>query len=333
MRDCILGNFRRRLLTVMKTDSGLQRPSIMESLIRRHISIVHLAEQHISMDLTEGIREVLLTETFTGPIYNLHTFEKPADLQSGSAIELVSNWYIDNIVKDLNGAHVTFVPAHNCFKSSKHVGGCFAVSYTDAKELKSLISLFGGYGFDRLDVMMKEHIAALLNCIDTALRSNREALEAIAASLNSSDRIERDANLRQILDVETLVGFCIQAGQAIAFRRILVEAVGAVLEEKAPLIFSLLSGTSKHLPEEIPEKSEIRRLREISRSVGGVGGVVGHDMEWIHSVMEETGAAYDGSWSLLPYLCAAFMLSTLWSTACYDANNGGFNNNLYCLAT
>ncbi|KAL0011582.1 hypothetical protein SO802_006690 [Lithocarpus litseifolius] len=52
MRECILGNFRRGLLAVLKTDNDLQRPSILESLIHRHISIVHLAEQHISMDLT-----------------------------------------------------------------------------------------------------------------------------------------------------------------------------------------------------------------------------------------------------------------------------------------
>ncbi|KAK8946950.1 putative protein NAP1 [Platanthera zijinensis] len=329
MRDCILGNFRRRLLAVIRTDSGLQRPSIMESLIRRHISIIHLAEQHISMDLTEGIREVLLTETFTGPISNLHVFEKPANLQSGTAVEIVSNWYIDNIIKDLSGAGVMFVPNHNCFKSTKNVGGYFADSYTDVKELKSLICIFGGYGFDILDRMMKEHISALLNCIDTALRANRESLEAIARSLNSGNQIERDANLRQILDIETLVNFSVQAGHTMAFRRILVEAVGAVLEERAPLILSLLCGISKHLPEEIPEKSGISRLRKVSHSVGGIAG---HDMEWIHSVMEETGAAHDSSWSLLPYLCAAFMVSTTWSTTNYDVNTGVFNNNMHCLS-
>ncbi|KAK8961229.1 putative protein NAP1 [Platanthera guangdongensis] len=320
MRDCILGNFRRRLLAVIRTDSGLQRPSIMESLIRRHISIIHLAEQHISMDLTEGIREVLLTETFTGPISDLHVFEKPANLQSGTAVEIVSNWYIDNIIKDLSGAGVI---------APKMLADILQTRTHDVKELKSLICIFGGYGFDILDRMMKEHISALLNCIDTALRANRESLEAIARSLNSGNQIERDANLRQILDIETLVNFSVQAGHTMAFRRILVEAVGAVLEERAPLILSLLCGISKHLPEDIPEKSEISRLRKVSHSVGGIAG---HDMEWIHSVMEETGAAHDSSWSLLPYLCAAFMVSTIWSTTNYDVNTGVFNNNMHCLS-
>ncbi|KAJ0982841.1 hypothetical protein J5N97_011096 [Dioscorea zingiberensis] len=122
MRDCILGNFRRRLLTVLKTDNGLQRPSVVESLIRRHISIIHLAEQHISMDLTEGLREVLLMEAFTGLVSNLHNFEKPAGMQTGSAVEFICHWYMENIVKDSSGAGIVFMPMRNCFTSSQPVG-------------------------------------------------------------------------------------------------------------------------------------------------------------------------------------------------------------------
>jgi NCK-associated protein 1 len=80
MRECILGNFKRRLHAVLRADSCLQRPSVMESLLRRHLSIVHLAEQHISMDLTEGVREILLAESFTGPISNLHFLDKPVEV-------------------------------------------------------------------------------------------------------------------------------------------------------------------------------------------------------------------------------------------------------------
>ena len=185
MRECILGNFRRRLLTVLKTDNDLQRPSVLESLLHRHISIVHLAEQHISMDLTQGIREVLLSEAFSGPVSSLHLFEKPADLNTGSAAEAVCNWYIENIVKDISGAGILFAPVHKCFKSTRPVGGYFAESVTDLRELQSYVRIFGGYGVDRLDRMTKEHKAALLNCIDTSLRSNREMLEAVAASMHS----------------------------------------------------------------------------------------------------------------------------------------------------
>lgn len=329
MRDCILGNFRRRLLAVLKTDNDLQRPSVLELLIHRHIGIVHLAEQHISMDLTQGIREVLLAEAFSGPVSSLHSFEKPADQHTGSAIEIVCNWYIENIVKDTSCAGILFAPIHKCFRSARPVGGYFAESVTDVREMKAFVRIFGGYGVDRLDRMMREHTAALLNCIDTALRSNHEALEGIIGSMQSGDQIEREANLKQIVDMETVVGFCIQAGQALDFGLILAEAAGVVLEESVPLVFSLLAGVAKQLPDEIPEKEEIRRLRRVASSVGVVGE---HDTEWVHSILAEVGGASDGSWSLLPYLCATFMISNIWNTAAFNVDTGGFNNNIHCLA-
>ncbi|KAL5731384.1 histone chaperone [Ranunculus cassubicifolius] len=328
MRECILGNFRRRLLAVLKTDNDLQRPSVLEALIRRHISIVHLAEQHISMDLTQGIREVLLLETYSGPVSSLHLFEKPVDQRTGSAIESICHWYIENIVKDVSGAGLLFAPIHHCFRSTRPVGGYFAEFVTDLGELKSFVRIFGGYGVDRLDRLLKEHTAALLTCIDTSLRSNREALEGAAGNMHSGDRIEREHNLKQILDMDTVAGFCIQAGQALSFDLLLTKAAGSVLEEGAPLIHSLLDGVAKHLPDRVPEKAELRRLRWVAN---GVGVVSDHDSEWIRSILEDVGSAND-SWNLLPYLFAAFMTSNMWYTTAFNVDTGGFNNNIHCLA-
>ncbi|KAL1538464.1 histone chaperone [Salvia divinorum] len=329
MRECILGNFKRRLLTVLKTDSDLQRPSVLESLIRRHTSIVHLAEQHVSMDLTNGIREILLAETYSGPVSSLQLFEKPAEQQTGSATEAVCNWYIENIVKDVAGAGILFAPLHRCFKSTRPVGGYFAESVTDLTELKAFVRTFGSYGVDRLDRMLKEHTAALLNCIDTTLRANRENLEAVAGSMHSGDRMETEANIKQIVDMDTMVRFCIQAGQAIAFDSLLAEASGIVLKEGAPLIHSLLTGVAKHLPDEIPETKEIRRLRRVANSVNVFGD---HDFAWIRLILEEVGGATDGSWSLLPYLFATSMTSNIWYTTAFNVETGGFSNNVHCLA-
>ncbi|XP_058730657.1 protein NAP1 isoform X2 [Vicia villosa] len=329
MRECVLGNFRRRLLGVLKTDNDLQRPSVLESLIRRHVSIVHLAEQHISMDITQGIREVLLLESFSGPVSSLHLFEKPTDQHTGSATESVCNWYIENIIKDVSGAGILFVPIHKCFRSTRPVGGYFAESVTDLSELQAFVRIFGGYGVDRLDRMLKEHTAALLNCIDTSLRSNRDVLEAVASSLHAGDRFEREASMKQIVDLETVIGFCIQAGLALAFDRLLSEASGAILEEGAPLIHSLLTGVVKHLPDGVPEKEEIRRMRTVANTAGVVSD---HDSIWVRSILEDVGGASDGSWSLLPYLFATFMTSNIWSTTAFNVDTEGFSNNIHCLA-
>lgn len=314
---------------MLKTDSDLQRPSVLESLIHRHTSIVHLAEQHVSMDLTQGIREILLAETYSGPVSSLQLFEKTAEQQTGLATEAVCNWYIENIVKDVSGAGILFAPLHRCFKSTRPVGGYFAESVTDLRELKAFVRTFGSYGVDRLDRMLKEHTAALLNCIDTTLRANRENLEAVAGSMHSGDRMETEVNIKQIVDMDTMVRFCIQAGQAIAFGSLLAEASGIVLKEGAPLIYSLLAGVAKHLPDEIPEKKEIRRMRRVANTVN-VGG--DHDFEWVRSILEEVGGATDGSWNLLPYLFATLMTSFIWNTTAFNVDTGGFSNNIHCLA-
>lgn len=129
------------MLAVLKTENDLQRPSVLESLIRRHMSIVHLAEQHISMDLTHGIREVLLTEAFSGPVSSLHLFENPTEQLTGAATEVVCNWYMENIVKDISGAGILFTPTHRCFKSTRPVGGYFAESVTDLGELQAFVRI------------------------------------------------------------------------------------------------------------------------------------------------------------------------------------------------
>ena len=94
----------------------------------------------------------------------------------------------------------------------------------------------------------------------------------------------------------TLIGFCVLAGLAQAFDWLLAEAASAALEEGAPLIHSLL----KLLPDEVPEKEEIRRMTRVANSVGVVSD---HDSQWVRSILE-VGSASDGSWSNinLPFL-------------------------------
>ncbi|XP_031487983.1 protein NAP1 [Nymphaea colorata] len=329
MRDTILSNFRRRMLAILKTDNDLQRPSVLETLIHRHLRIINLVEQHVSMDLTQGIREIFLSEAFCGPLHYLKPSVKLAEYATGSAVQIVCDWYIDNIIKDVNNVGILFTPSHKCFKSARPVGGYFADSIADLAELKAFVRLFGGYGVDKLDRLMREHTAALLNCIDIALQSNREALEAISASFHSCDPVEKECSVKQIVDMETVIGFCIQAGQALAFSSLLAEAAGEVLDENVPLLFSLMSGLTRHLPVEIPEKAEIGRLRAAASSINVS---FDHDTDWVRSILVASGCANVGALSLLPYLFASFMTSSIWSITNFSIDTGGFSNNIHCLA-
>ncbi|CAA2996848.1 Protein NAP1 [Olea europaea subsp. europaea] len=96
-----------------------------------------------------------ICETFCGPVSSLHLFEKPAEQHTGSATEAICNWYVENIIKDISGAGVLFAPLHGCFRSTKPVGGYFAQSVTDLRELKAFVRIFGTYGVDKLDSVRK----------------------------------------------------------------------------------------------------------------------------------------------------------------------------------
>eukprot|EP01018_Ginkgo_biloba_P029851 Gb_16727 [translate_table: standard] len=326
LRDCVLSNFRRRLITILKIDRDLQRPSVLESLIRRHINIVHLVEQHVSMDLTQGLREVLLSEAFCGPVRGLHSFEKPLQ-GTGAAVSIICDWYLDNVVKDVNGAGILFTPIDKCFRSARPVGGYFAESVTDLSELKAFVRLFGPYGVDKLDSVIREHLTALLNCIDMTLRSNKESLEALSANIHNWT--ERDYYLKQVLELETLINFSIQAGQALSFSSVLAEAAGEVLDTNTPLLFSLLSDFTKHLPASLPEREDIRKLKTLASTLGVT---LEHDTALVHSILLDMGGAGDVTWGLLPYLYTACMTSNIWNTSAFSVTTGGFNNNVHCLA-
>ncbi|XP_074349717.1 protein NAP1-like isoform X2 [Apium graveolens] len=135
--------------------------------------------------------------------------------------------------------------------------------------------------------------------------------------------------MKQIIDMDTVIGFCIQAGQAISFDFLLAKAAGTALEDGAPLIYSLLSGVMKQLTDDLPEKKENRRVRRVANSIDVVAD---HDSEWVRAILEDVRGADDGSWSLLPYLFASFMTSSIWNTTAFNVDTGGLNNNIHCLA-
>eukprot|EP00252_Welwitschia_mirabilis_P021329 TRINITY_DN5452_c0_g1_i3.p1 TRINITY_DN5452_c0_g1~~TRINITY_DN5452_c0_g1_i3.p1 ORF type:complete len:1244 (-),score=247.08 TRINITY_DN5452_c0_g1_i3:983-4714(-) len=326
LRDCVLSNFRRKVITILKIDRDLQRPSVLELLIGRHMHIIHLVEQHVSMDLTHGIREVLISEGFAGPVHGLQTFERPLQT-TGTAISIVCDWYIENVIKDVNGVGILFTPINKCFKSVKPVGGYFAESVTDVSELKAFVRLFGPYGVDRLQSMIREQLTTIVNCIDIKLRSNKESLAALSSHMHRLP--QRDYYLKQIQDLEALVDFSIQAGQALCFSSLLSEAAGKVLETETPLLFSLLSDFTRHMPDSLPEREEIRNMKVVTSMLGVTAD---RQIELVCSILQDTASIVDSSWGLLPYLYGAFMTSTVWTTTTFNVGIGGFNNNLHCLS-
>lgn len=325
LRDHIVNNFKRRLLSILSPDGQLQRPSVIEALILRHMHIVHMIEKHISLDLKEGLREILLAEAFAGPIQDLQGSETNENT-GGTATSTICNWYMDNVVKDVNGAGVVFTPSDKTFRAVRPLGGSLTEVVADISELKAFVRVFGPYGVGKLDNLLHEHISVLLGRIDKLLHSNKDALETLALNMHNS--YERESALKQVIEIEPLMAFSIQVGHTLSFRSLLTEAAAEVLESNIPILFTLLSDYVKNAPPSIPERQEILSLKMLA---GRLGAIAQQDATVVHSVLKIIGAG-NSVWVLLPYLYVCCMVSHVWNSSSYSIHTGGFNNNVHCLA-
>ncbi|KAL2631653.1 hypothetical protein R1flu_016339 [Riccia fluitans] len=326
MRDYVMNNFRGRLSNVILVDGDLQRPTVVEARLQRHMSIIHLIEQHVSMDLTRGVREVLLAEAFAGKMRDLHPAEGEVG-SGGDAVTTVSDWYIENIVKDVKFASVTFSPLDKCFKSAKQIGKITAESVAHLTELKAFVRIFGPYGTDKLDSGLREQLAMHLTGIDVTIRSNKEPLEALAAGMHI--RSEREVVLKQLMELETLIKLSLQVGHILSFRALLAEATAQVLDENTPLLFSLFKDFAKHAPTSLPETPEVLKLKLLATRIGAAED---QDLRFVHSALVDVKGAGDSLWTLLPYFYVACMTSSMWNSSTFSIHTGGFSNNIHCLA-
>ncbi|CAM6099238.1 unnamed protein product [Calypogeia fissa] len=326
MREYVMNNLTSRLANVIISGEDLVRPSVAEARLHRHMRIIHLLEQHVSMDMTRGVREVLLSESFSQKMRDLHPLDGEVG-SGGQAVTVISNWYIQNIVKDVRSCGVIFSPSDRCFRSTRPIGKVPAEPVSQLTELKAFIRMFGPYGTEKLDCSLREQLAPLLSGIDSTLRPNKKALENIAANMHN--QTERRSGLKQLVEIETMMKLSLQVGHILSFRSLLAEATSQVLSSNTPLLFSLFRDFTKHAPLSIPEVPDVLKLKLLATRIGAAED---QDVAWVRSVLADVKGAGDSVWSLLPYAYVACMTSNMWNSSTFSIHTGGFSNNVHCLA-
>lgn len=328
LRDRVMRNFRTRLTSIIMVDGELQRPSVVEARLQRHMSIVHLVEQHVQLDLTRGVREVLLTESFARHMQDLHPDDREVGA-GGEAVCTITDWYVENLLHDAKSSGVIFSPLDKCFKSSRPIGRVAAESVADLAELKAFVRIFGPYGVDKLCDSLLGQLTALVDTLDTFLRSNKEVLESLAGNLHSKSH--RESMLSQLAELETLMSNTMRVGHMLSMRSLLAEATAQVLRTNTPLLFSLLTDFCKHAPASIPEKPNLLRLKNVASRVGAIELEEG-DAVMIHSILSHMEGAGDPTWGLLPFLFVSCMTSNVWNSTTFSILTGGFTSNVHCLS-
>lgn len=321
-------NFRTRLASIIMVDGDLQRPSVVESRLQRHMSIVHLVEQHVQLDLTRGVREVLLTESFARHMQDLHPDDREVGA-GGDAVCTITDWYVENLLRDAKASGVIFSPLDKCFRSTRPIGRVAAESVADLAELKAFVRIFGPYGVDKLCNSLVGQLTALTDTLDTFLRSNKEVLESLAGNIHSQPH--RENMLQELQELGTLMSNTLRIGHMLSMRALLAEATAQVLRTNTPLLFSLLTDFSKHAPKSIPEKPNLLRLKAVASRVGAIDVEEG-DAVMIHGILNNMEGAGDQTWALLPFLFVACITSNIWSATTFSIHTGGFTTNVHCLA-
>lgn len=321
-------NFRTRLLSIIMVDGELQRPSVVEARLQRHMSIVHLVEQHVQLDLTRGVREVLLTESFARHMQDLHPDDREVGA-GGEAVCKIADWYIEYLLRDTKASGVLYSPLDKCFRSTRPIGRVAAESVADLAEMKAFVRTFGPYGVDKLCDSLLGQLTALVDTLDSSLRTNKEVLESLAGNLYS--QAHRENMLQQIVELELLMANALRVGHMLSMRALLAEATSHVLRSNTPLLFSLLTDFSKHAPVSIPEKPSLLRLKAVASRVGAIEAEEG-DAVMIHNLLTQMEGAGDPTWALLPFLFVACMTSTIWNSTNFSIYSGGFTTNVHCLA-
>jgi NCK-associated protein 1 len=326
LRDRVVKNFRERLANIIIVDGGLQRMSVVEARLQRHMSIVHLVEQHVQLDLTRGLREVLLTQSFAHSMQNFQPEDREVGT-GGEAVCTIADWYVENVLSDAKSAGVLFSPLDKCFKSTRPIGRIAAESVTDLAELKAFVRIFGPYGVDKLSGSIQSQLTKLLGLLEISLRTNKEILEALACNLHNQAHCE--SKLQQVVELETAMANCLLVGHMLSMRSLLAEATAHVLRSNTPLLFSLFSDFTKHAPVSIPETPNLLRMKSVASQVGAVED---GDAVMLHSILTDMEGSTEQSWALAPFLFVACMTSKVWKSTNFNIYTGGFTTNVYCLS-
>jgi NCK-associated protein 1 len=335
LRQRVVKNFREFLANVIIVDGGLQRLSVAEAQLQRHMSIVHLVEQHVQLDLTRGLREVLLTESFAHPMRNFQPEDREVGI-GGEVVCTIADWYIENVLltdaKVCGG--VLFSPLDKCFKSTRPIGQIPAGSVTNLAELKAFVRIFGPYGVDKLCGSVQSQLKKLLGLLQTSLHTNKETLGSLAAgnfSRTTQSRCRRDTKFLQVIELETVMTNCLLVGHLLSMWSLLVEATGQVLQSNTPLLFSLFSDFTKHAPVSVPETPNLRKMKSVASQVGAVGQ--DGDAIMLQNILADMeGTPSEQSWDLAPFLFVACMASEVWKSTSFNVYTGGFTTNVYCLS-
>jgi len=312
----------------------IQRPSVFESQVNVYISSLKLMENFIDLDISEIVREVLLSEVWMPALGRncVSSFEwlnmEETDIKyDGSFLGQYVAWYADFITKKLVPSGAIYSPVRHGFVSKP--GSLLKYElYADVFELKAFYRLVGPYGFKMLERELIKFVLLSVSGIKDSCSHNRQMLDELSKNYYAEGPCNEA--LKKLRDPDGFLQKALGIGNALSFRDLMFEAVEAVSQESVPFIHNVANNAFNQYKRNTFMLSELLPIDQLAHDSGIDTGTA--DQVLKKFLNKAIGSADAPLMDLLPYLFAASFISNYWREAQYKAAFEAYQHNAHTLA-
>eukprot|EP00048_Salpingoeca_helianthica_P015488 m.227034 g.227034 ORF g.227034 m.227034 type:complete len:1121 (-) comp17108_c0_seq1:180-3542(-) len=224
--------FRATLAELAMLDAERpQRPSVYLAAVKAFMAALRGCENFINIDVSSVFSGGFLEQT--------QTLDKP------TMSSIYISFYVNFIAENARTGNIIFSPSRQLFVS-RAPGKIRAEDYTDLSELRALAGLLGPHGLKQLQEELLRHVSANVVEMKKLSISNKEPLEVIKVQTDRAPAVAEA--IKRVRDGDEFVTRSIAIGAILAFRRLLMSALGEVLENRIPFIFHSIRDLHHHTP-------------------------------------------------------------------------------------
>jgi NCK-associated protein 1 len=218
---------------------SIARPSEVLHKLKAFIVSLRSVEAYVNIDMTPELNQVLLQQT------------QPQDAQGKPTIAaLYANWYVNVLLRKTSSGHIWYSPGRKCFLS-KSTNPFKAEEYSDISELMALSELIGPYGIRLMGEKLMEQVSSQTKEVKRLVVANKDVLITMYQNKDKPEHfqeaVKRLKNTDDLLTRMTIIGI------VMAFRKLTLEAMNAVLSKRTPFILNVITGFHDNPPSDSPE--------------------------------------------------------------------------------
>lgn len=356
LHEAVTNQLRGCLLGLCVQGPAIQKPTVILSKLRDCIYGLSTIERGLNFNISDIVRDVLLSELSPSSEEISALQSADADLSKSVPIVMhVASFYSSMFGQDLASQGIVYSPLRKCFMNKNKIGQNGAAGsgqaqqatsssysaggananfeferFTDMGELQALCTLIGPAGVAVIDRQMLKLIARNARVVKDILVSNQTVL------LNLTERFTEQSvwldNIGIIQGMDQLCAATASIGCILHFRLLLRQALNEVVSRASPFVLAAVQIAHRAVHDSGVVVDP--KLDGIDRAASDVGLDVGeadHPLRLILASLKTTVADMN-LFQYLPELFGLMYLSQRWRSAQFSIEIDGHTNNNHCMA-